>query len=146
MRNMTEIPQYLEYGQCLAAGNTPGALRCLDECIARVRAEQDAQAAARLFQYKGNLLYQTGDPAGAEASYQSALDCAPDSPIVLMGYARFLATTGAQPGALDALTRLEAILDRGWEPDSPGAYPAAALRERIAEIRAMMSDVTGVSV
>lgn len=73
MRNMTEIPQYLEiHGECLAAGNTPGALRCLDECIARVRAEQDAQAAARLFQYKGNLLYQTGDPAGAEASYQSA--------------------------------------------------------------------------
>ncbi|QLQ32929.1 MAG: tetratricopeptide repeat protein [Candidatus Thiothrix singaporensis] len=89
MRNMTEIPQFMEFGQCLADGDLSAGLRCLDECIAVVRrAGQDCDY--RLLQYKGNILHQSGDLAAARESYQQAYELAGESPLVLMTLAVFL--------------------------------------------------------
>lgn len=138
MRNMTEIPQYMEFGECLANGDLPAALRCLDECIAILRAEQDIPAMARLLQYKGNVLYQSGDPQGAAASYRQAYQDAGEEPLVLMVCARFMATVGENQAAGEMLDKLESMLRQGWQPRSSAEYPASALHERIDEIRAML--------
>ncbi|MEB4592405.1 tetratricopeptide repeat protein [Candidatus Thiothrix sp. Deng01] len=138
MRNMTEIPQFMEFGQCLADGDLSAGLRCLDECIAVVRAEQDKTATARLLQYKGNILHQSGDLVAARESYQQAYELAGGSPLVLMTLARFLASTGEKTAAEATLAKLESLLGNGWA-EQETEYPVCALQERVAEIRALLA-------
>ena len=142
MRNMTEIPQYMEFGECLARGDLVAAIRCLDECYTIVRSEGDDVACARLIQYKGNLLYQSGDLQAAKRSYQQACEHANSHPIVMMAYARFLGTVGEYDEAHSLLLQLELLLPN-IQPRE-GEYSLSAYQERIEEIRELIKKSAGV--
>ncbi len=135
--NMTEIPQYMEFGTCLAEGRMDDAIVYLDKCIEIVK--QKPAAKARLLQFRGNTLWQMGHKDSAVLSYDESLQTLPDSPLIMLGYARFLATRGLVKQTESMLDSLEKLINNNWQKNSVGEHSVSSYFDRIDEVKNILA-------
>lgn len=141
MIKLSEIPEYLAYGDAIAKRDYEGAKRNIAKCIEIATSAGETETVALLLQFMGDTELDSGNVSAAMARYHEAELNAPDSPLTRLMFAKFLVSRCSDaPAAIKKCDEAEDILRSKWHPE-PDDLTEEEYKLQINEIRKMAEQI-----